>query len=569
MLLKPLEPIAAKMPLAEGLHAALRLAYGEPAAYGVLDDIGALSNVRDRAHNCSRLGTEKEAAAAAAALGTYYAVLAALARPFTAAVIDDLGTAMPALPFAWKSGVERPGAPEVAKSPRPVLERASVLFNLAAAHCARGALLPRTDAEEIKAAAKAFQVATGVLEEVASLDLAAALQLGEKALLPPELCREGAKALALAMLARAQECFCAKAEVDGMAAGTRIKLLLGARDAYAAAADALSDTAVGKRLRARAEPIARAKQHMAEAKALWLAANPSPTPAVGLGLALASRAQASVLRAVAAAAALEESDRNSISELAAEIASVVARLTRDNDTVYYESVPPESSLPVLEGKVLAKALPVAILFEAAEAAPLPPSLWPGRGGGATASGGGSDEPPPPCPAELFMSLAGATRRTKTEIAKAAAADAAEGRTAVEEAKGFFGTFFEGWAAAATNPGSSNGSGGGGGGGGGAVGERGGGGGEKGGGGGGAASDAKSRNEQVSRVQEILARGRETKVGNAPEKAGNAYQAGTGSGAAAERKRSDGAGGGDGGSRGSGGEGEVSANYVHTHVCRYT
>jgi len=42
--LRPLALVSGKesAPLAEGLHAALRLAYGEPAANGVLDDIGAL-----------------------------------------------------------------------------------------------------------------------------------------------------------------------------------------------------------------------------------------------------------------------------------------------------------------------------------------------------------------------------------------------------------------------------------------------------------------------------------------------------------------------------------------------
>lgn len=158
--LRLLEPAAGKadVPMAEGLHAALRLVYGEAAAYGVLDDIGALSQARRRALGV-QLGTGKEAAAAAAALEMYYSVLCALARPFSSAVADDLGAAMPALPFGWKSGLE--GATEVALSASLTVERAAVLFNLAAAHCACGALLPRTDAEQIKTAARHFQVAAG------------------------------------------------------------------------------------------------------------------------------------------------------------------------------------------------------------------------------------------------------------------------------------------------------------------------------------------------------------------------------------------------------------------------
>lgn len=158
--LRLLEPAAGKadVPMAEGLHAALRLVYGEAAAYGVLDDIGALSQARRRALGV-QLGTGKEAAAAAAALEMYYSVLCALARPFSSAVADDLGAAMPALPFGWKSSLE--GATEVALSASLTVERAAVLFNLAAAHCACGALLPRTDAEQIKTAARHFQVAAG------------------------------------------------------------------------------------------------------------------------------------------------------------------------------------------------------------------------------------------------------------------------------------------------------------------------------------------------------------------------------------------------------------------------
>jgi hypothetical protein len=177
--LRLLDPSAGKadVPVAEGLHAALRLVYGEAAAHGVLDEIGALSQARRRALGV-QLNTGKEAAAAAAALETYYAILCALARPFSSAVADDLGAAMPALPFGWKSGLE--GATEVARSPRLTVERAAVLFNLAAAHCACGSLLPRTDAEQIKTAARHFQVAAGGLGQHPKIDLAAAARTARR-----------------------------------------------------------------------------------------------------------------------------------------------------------------------------------------------------------------------------------------------------------------------------------------------------------------------------------------------------------------------------------------------------
>jgi hypothetical protein len=343
-----------------------------------------------------------------------------------------------------------------------------------------------------------------------------------------------------------------------MAAGTRIKLLLGCRDAYASAADAITTAtdmaptaAPLKRLKAWAEPPCRAKQHAAETRALWLAATPTPPPPVGMALALARRAHAAAVRAAAAAPALpDETSRRGVTDLAGEIADAVAKLGRDNDTVYYESVPSEDSLPALQGKVLAKAVPIIVLVEAAEALPVPPAVWGGGGGKAAKE---ADELSTPSPAALFLSLAGLPRASKSAIAKLIQADAAEvgAPKAQEQAGGFLRGLWGGSHPAvglgrSASSGSADGKSGEGKKGEGKSGESKSGDGKSGGGGDGGTS----KNEQVSRVQQILAKGREQRGGESPGSntggGGGNTDGGGGKGGAA--------GGGAGGVTGGGGGG---------------
>mmetsp|Transcript_34948 Transcript_34948/g.112644 ORF Transcript_34948/g.112644 Transcript_34948/m.112644 type:complete len:373 (+) Transcript_34948:2-1120(+) len=232
-----------------------------------------------------------------------------------------------------------------------------------------------------------------------------------------------------------------------------------------------------------------------------------------MALALAARAHAAAERAAAVAAALpDEAARRVVADLAGEIGAAVARLGRENDTVYYESVPSEASLPALQGKVLAKVVPIVALFETAEAQPLPPGVWGGNGGAAAT---GADESVAPAAAALFLSLTGLPRASKSAIAKLAEADAATSSPQPQDQPGGFlrGLWASGIAAAggtATNGPPP-------------VGD------SKSGTGGDA---SRSKNEQVSRVQEILARGRQQR-GEVPASKTASASGRAGSGAASE------------------------------------
>ena len=77
---------------------------------------------------------------------------------------------------------------------------------------------------------------------------------------PPELEETTAKPLSALMVAFAQECLCRMAELSGKAAGTRAILGMGAVDAFAAAATALSSHGVDKAVKGWALVACQARQ---------------------------------------------------------------------------------------------------------------------------------------------------------------------------------------------------------------------------------------------------------------------------------------------------------------------
>ena len=193
----------------------------------------------------------------------------------------------------------------------------AALWNLAMANASSGALLPRDSEEEVKKATRHFQVAAGALDELATLGLVVKIagrdlrqnpgsmggceqrlftplavnrqnpgsmggwskpkpppELEETACRcaqrlftplavnrpPPELEETTAKPLSALMVAFAQECLCRMAELSGKAAGTRAILGMGAVDAFAAAATALSSHGVDKAVKGWALVARQARQ---------------------------------------------------------------------------------------------------------------------------------------------------------------------------------------------------------------------------------------------------------------------------------------------------------------------
>ena len=195
------------------------------------------------------------------ALLNYYHILGRVEAPLGADARDRK-----VLSIQWRSAWD--GSAKF-KHHELVFEIAAVLFNLAAAFSARGALAQGADdvesikaplhtmtshtvptrpclhdcgllclhccAHTIKAAARDFQLAAGALVELQALSPHAALG----AACTEDLSDGCLVALRELMLAQAQACVCSKAEVDAMGGALRCKLMVGASRSYARAATAL------------------------------------------------------------------------------------------------------------------------------------------------------------------------------------------------------------------------------------------------------------------------------------------------------------------------------------------
>ena len=221
MLSLPLKTCDLKTDWMDGIHTLTSTSYGEACAKACLESSSALRKAQKLAAS-KKLSTDNEATQAVEAFLNYYHILLRLEAPLGADARDQK-----VLSIQWRSAWD---SAAVCKHHALGLEIAAVLFNLAAAFSARGALAQAADdVESIKAAARDFQLAAGVLAEIESLSPHAALGAG----CTDDLSDGCLVALRELMLAQAQACVCAKADADGMGGAVRCKLMVGASQAPA------------------------------------------------------------------------------------------------------------------------------------------------------------------------------------------------------------------------------------------------------------------------------------------------------------------------------------------------
>ena len=139
----------------EGLHTLTSTSFGEACAKACLESSSALRQAQKLAAK-AKLSTENEASQAVEALLNYYHILLRLEAPLGADAHDRR-----VLSIQWRSAWD--GAAKL-KHHDLGFEIAAVLFNLAAAFSARGALSQAAeDVESVKAAARDFQLAAVTL----------------------------------------------------------------------------------------------------------------------------------------------------------------------------------------------------------------------------------------------------------------------------------------------------------------------------------------------------------------------------------------------------------------------
>jgi len=96
---------------------------------------------------------------------------------------------------------------------------------------------------------------------------------------------------------------------------------------------------------------------MQRALCFWMLATPAQNPGFGELVALTARAASAASAAVGAAKNLPEVEEQQMRDLQVTASDKLSTLQKDNDSVYFESVPPEASLPLATGKVPEPTLP--------------------------------------------------------------------------------------------------------------------------------------------------------------------------------------------------------------------
>ena len=343
----------------DGLRKLLSSQYGDAAARGLAGDLGVLRRARTDAL-LAAVGSAAEAAAAEDVLVRYCRLLQLLEKALGSDVRESR-----ACRFEWRSCWEEK---ERRAHADVKWEQAGALYNLAAALCARAALPPLANVDAIKAAAHRFQLAAGAIALVEEMNPEAAFSDGAGC--TSDLSAPALEALRRLALAQAQACFCEKAELDGLGAPLRTKLLAGAADDFRKASAAFASCGGRPNLKAivtwgAATADARAAQY--EAQARWLASEAAGEKGdYGAQIAHVNAASAA---AHSAAAVPEGALKEKLDAVRALVDEAVPRLKKENDLVYYAKVPAEP--PKIDGKRLAKPMPVTALLEAADDTELP------------------------------------------------------------------------------------------------------------------------------------------------------------------------------------------------------
>ncbi|KAF8604259.1 BRO1-domain-containing protein [Ceratobasidium sp. AG-I] len=245
-----------------------------------------------------------------------------------------------------------PAFPSVSRRPCSaddlVFERACVLFNLAALYSQLGTSGGRNNTDDIKLAAANFQNAAGVLQylskEVVPL---LASSLGQAASMPSELLEPSLKSLELLMLAQAQECFWQKASMESYKDGTLAKLAKQA-SLFRRALSAVANLSASPFPQEWINHSIIKKHHFEGVAQFRQSRSDLQTHKYGLELRRLKLAQNEVKQGLERASrGVAKAVIDDIKSLSKTLDSNFARAQKDNDLIYHQTVPPESTLPTI------------------------------------------------------------------------------------------------------------------------------------------------------------------------------------------------------------------------------
>ncbi|KAL8670758.1 MAG: hypothetical protein Q9168_004719 [Polycauliona sp. 1 TL-2023] len=335
------------------LKAHIRHAYGDdPDRY--TDECNTLNRLRQ-----DMRGAGKDSAAGRDLLYRYYGQLELLDLRFP---VDENHIK---ISFTWLDAFTHKPISQYSLA----YEKASIIFNISAVLSCHAANQNRFDDAGLKTAYHSFQAAAGMFTYI-----------NENFLHAPstDLSRDTVKTLISIMLAQGQEVFLQKQIADGKKVGLLAKLASQASYLYGQAVEGTQENVqrgVFDRLWVQ---VAQVKHHFSSSLAQYYQAlADDDANAHGMAVARLQAAEVDGRDALRIAAAFPSSvspDTNLSPDTGAcltdasrkHLASIQERLAafnKDNDFIYHQIIPPETTLSVIPKLPAAKAIPVSELYQ--------------------------------------------------------------------------------------------------------------------------------------------------------------------------------------------------------------
>ncbi|CUA73408.1 pH-response regulator protein palA/RIM20 [Cryptococcus neoformans var, neoformans B-3501A] [Rhizoctonia solani] len=248
-----------------------------------------------------------------------------------------------------------PAFPSLTRRPCSVedltFERACVLFNLAALHSQLGTAAGRNTTEGIKIVAAHFQNAAGVLRYLSKEVIPAlASSLGQVTPMPSELPEPSLKSLEYLMLAQAQECYWQKASMENYKDGTLAKLAKQVALYYESAVSAVASVSPSPFSQEWINHLTLKKHHFEGVAQYRQSRNDLLSRKYGVELSRLRLAQNEVKQG------LERSSKGVAKAVVDDVKSLFkaletnfSRAQQDNDLIYHQNTPPESTLEPIVG----------------------------------------------------------------------------------------------------------------------------------------------------------------------------------------------------------------------------
>jgi len=259
-------------------------------------------------------------------------------------------------------------------------ERACTLFNISAALSYLATTQDRGTPDGMKQACQYFQQAAGAI--VACRDVCSSSSWIERT---PDVTAEFLEALESILLAQAQKCFFEKATADGMKDAIVAKIAAECAALYEDASLKLSAPKLQQSCDKEWLEVVQWNRLIFDGWQHYFAASGHAEKCeYGAQVSRLTHATDQCARAVIACSKADPALQEQFKRAHAMAKEAHRKAKHDNDTVYYEKVPPVATLPKLERKAMVKAVRLPSL-DVPEPLPDPPLVSPQPSASSTAS----------------------------------------------------------------------------------------------------------------------------------------------------------------------------------------